>query len=172
MCKLRVVCVVVLVFLPCVPLAPAEEASALLDAAHWSAPGISELLGEVAREIEGHDSDDGRTLARVGHVLLRAGKTDQAVAVFQRALKSDPKDDEAFGLIAMAYCEGKMWAEADGWFARAVERDPKDMDHLIEWGVSYWNRGDREKAAQMFVKALRSEPKNARFYYKIGRGIE
>jgi len=24
----------------------------------------------------------------------------------------------------------------------------------------------------MFVKALRSEPKNARFYYKIGRGLE
>lgn len=112
------------------------------------------------------------TLARAGHILLRVGRVDEAADVFQRAQKSDPKDDEAFLLIATACCERKMWVEADEWFARVVERDPKDLDHLIEWGVSYWNRGDRGKAAQMFVKMLRSEPKNVRFYYKIGRAIE
>ena len=170
--KLGLMCVVVLVCMPSVPLAPAGEGGALLDAAHWTAPGTSELLGEVAREVEGLDAGDSRTLARAGHILLRAGRTDQAADVFQRAQKADPKDDEAFILIAMAFRERKMWAEADEWFARAVERDPKDLDHLLEWGVSYWNRGDREKAAQMFVKVLRSEPKNARYYYNIGRGIE
>lgn len=170
--KLRIVCFAVLICVPSVRIAPAAEPGELLDPGHWVAKGAPELLGEVARQIQSLEPEDSRSLARAGHVLLRAGKAEEAAAVFQSAQKSDPKDDETFLIIAMAYSERKMWSEADVWFGRAVERDPKDLDHVIEWGVSYWVRGDREKAAQMFVKALKSDPKNDRLYYKIGRGIQ
>jgi Flp pilus assembly protein TadD len=153
------------------PAAPAAESGGLTSPDHWTSAASPELLAELAGGIQHLDPQDSRALARSGHLLLRAGKTEEAAKAFDLAQKSDPKDDEAFVLIAMAYSEKKMWAEADRWFASAVERDPKDVDHKIEWGVSYWNRGDKKKAAELFVKAIQDEPKNGRILDKIGRGI-
>jgi len=170
--KLGLVCVAAFVCIPSVTLAPAADPAPLHDADHWINADPPQLLAELAGQIQSLDPEDSRTLARAGHILLRAGKTDEAAGAFKSALQADPKDDEAFVLIAMAYREKKMWAEADEWFARAVERDPKDLDHQVEWGVSLWDRGDRKKAAEMFVKALKAEPKAGRLLYKIGRGID
>jgi len=137
--RLFLAAVAALVFMPsitAVPATPTAEASALMDPAHWTATGVGELLREVAKVEEGLDPEDSRTLAHAGHIRLRAGVNDQAAALFERAQKSDPKVDEAFLQIAMAYSERKAWAEADKWFALAVALDPKDLDHLVEWGVS------------------------------------
>lgn len=42
---------------------------------------------------------------------------------------------------------------------------------MAEWGVAYWNRGDKAKAGELLAKALTLEPDSRRILYKIGRGI-
>jgi len=138
---------------------------------HWVASGAPALLGELATKMNELNPADSRNLSRVGELQLRAGRTAEAEATFAKALASDKKDDEACRIIAVVYRDMKMWDKADEWFKRAVELDPKDLDHQVEWGVSYWLRGNRKKAAEIFTTALGAEPGTERLYYKIGQGI-
>ena len=143
----------------------------LADPAHWKGSETPALVGELAQAMEALAPVDSRNLARTGELLLHAGRTAEAQEVFDRALKSDPDDDEACRIIAVAYRDLKMWEKADEWFVKATSLDPKDMDHLVEWGVSYWLRGDKTKAADLFTRALAADPEAERLYYKIGIGI-
>jgi Flp pilus assembly protein TadD len=143
----------------------------LADPAHWERSEAPALIVEVAKAMEALDPKDSRTLARTGELLLHAGRTAEAQELFDRALKSDPKDDEACVIIAVAYRDMKAWDKADEWFRKATTLDPKDMDHVVEWGASYWLRGDKSKAAELFTRALAADPGAERLYHKIGLGI-
>jgi len=168
---MRYVLSFILLLTLCTPATAEKKSSPLADPERWSG-SAEEILVNLAGELQRLDPDDSRTLARAGELLLRAGKTAEAAEVFQRAQASDRKDDEAFVIIADAYSMQGMWAEADVWYQEAVARDPKDADHLGLWGGSYWKRGDRDKAIELFVKALRMEPTSKRLHYRIGRTIE
>jgi len=143
----------------------------LADPAHWKEGETPALVGELAKAMEAISPADSRNLARAGELLLRAGRTVEAQETFERALKADPDDDEACLIIAVAYRGLKMWEKADEWFGKATALDPKDMDHVAEWGASYWMRGDKSKAADLFTRALAADPEAERLYYKIGLGI-
>ncbi len=138
---------------------------------HWVGSDAGQLAGELAAAIQSLNPSDSRNLARTGELLLRAGQLDRAEKIFEGALQADRKDDEACRIIAVAYRDREMWDKSDLWFQRAVELDPGDPDHLVEWGVGYYRRGDKAKAAELFLKALKAEPGTERLYYKIGQGI-
>ena len=150
----------------------AKDSGPLIEVSEWSGEGRGDMLADLAKAIEELKGDDSRYLARAGHLLLRAGRVEEASDRFRRSLASDPKDDEAWVIIALAYSEAEMWNQADEWFRRAVDKDPKDSDHRAEWGASLLNRGERDRAIEMLAQALNGSPKSARLYYKIGRSLE
>jgi tetratricopeptide (TPR) repeat protein len=147
-----------------------DQESPLADPARWQGT-VAETLVALSEAIEDIDSADSRHLARAGVLKLRAGDATGAAALFDRAEASDRDDDEAFAMIAEAYGAQEMWSEADAWFLKATQVDPRDVDHRALWGVAYWNRGERERAIELFVAALASEGRNARIHYRIGTGI-
>lgn len=147
-----------------------DRSSPLADPAKWQG-SVEETLTALSETIEGLDPDDSRTLARAGIVRLRAGDAAGAAELFQRTEASDKDDDEAFAMIAEAYSDLEMWDEADAWFQKALRKDADDADHRALWGVSLWNRGERDRAIEHFVAALTDSPKSARVHFKIGDGI-
>jgi len=165
------ICVLALSTVTVLAAKPAPLTGPLASPEHWAEAKAPGLLGELASKMKEINSKDSRNLARVGELQLRAGQTAEAEKTFAAALASDPKDDEACRIIAVTYRDLKMWDKADEWFKKATELDPKDLDHQVEWGVSYWLRGDHKKAAEIFTKVLGAEPETERLYYKIGQGI-
>jgi len=148
------------------------KANPLIDVPAWSRQERVEMLSDFAKALEKLQPKDSRYLARAGHLLLRAGRVQEAAETFERSLQADRNDDEAWIIIANAFTDASMWSEADVWFKRAVDRDPSDSDHRIEWGVSLWNRGEHERATEMFSQALGNEPSEARLYYKMGMSMK
>ena len=104
----------------------------LADPAHWKEGETPALVGELAKAMEAISPADSRNLARAGDLPLRAGRKVEAEEKFEGALKSDPDDDEACLIIAVAYRDLKMWDKVDEWFEKATVLDPKDMDHVVE----------------------------------------
>lgn len=165
---------VVLVAVALVPVLAAKkkvDAGPLGSAEHWKSGETSAMAIEVAQAIERLDPEDNRNTARAGELLLKAGQTAEAEKLFDKAMKMAADDDEAMGIIALAYRDAQKWDEVDHYYAMATKRDPGDLDHLAEWGVSYWKRGDKAKAAELFAKVLTEDPETVRLYYKIGKGI-
>ena len=158
-------------------LIPALAASRKVDpgplgsAEHWQSGETVAMSVEVARAIEKLDPEDNRNTARAGELLLKAGQTAEAEKLFDKAMKLANDDDECMGIIALAYRDAQMWDKVDQYYAMATKLDPKDLDHVAEWGVSFWRRGDKAKAAEMFSRVLTAEPDSLRIYYKIGKGI-
>ncbi len=138
---------------------------------HWKAGETAAMAAEVSAAIQRLGPDDNRSLAKAGELLLRAGMKDEAAALFTKAIDLDRKDDETLGIIAIAYRDARMWDRVDELYTKATAMDPGDLDHVAEWGVSYWLRGDKAKAGELFAKVLSAEPESERLHYKIGKGI-
>ena len=64
---------------------------------------------------------DDRTHARA---LLQAGRTDDAVAAFERLVRAFPESAEALGASALALWEANRFAEADARAVAALALDP------------------------------------------------
>lgn len=87
-----------------------------------------------------------------------AGKTDEAVALFDEASKLDTEDTAALMEGARTFGEAERFAEAATWFGRVVERDPDHTDALL-WGEysAHCATGDAKHVAR--VRAfLEEEP--------------
>ena len=147
------------------------DAGPLGSADHWKGGETAAMTVEVGRAIERLDPEDNRNTARAGELLLKAGQTAEAEKLFDKALKLAADDDEMMGIIALAYRDAQMWDKVDEYYAKATKLDPADLDHVAEWGVAYWRRGDKARAVEMFSRVLTAEPDTLRIYYKIGKGI-
>ena len=160
------------------PVAAAVEAAKktasvgpLGSAAHWTEGDATAMTVELAMSIQQLGPADNRSLAKAGELLLKAGKVAEAETLFAKAIDLDRKDDETLGIIAVAYREARVWEKVDELYTKATALDPGDLEHVIQWGVSYWNRGDKAKAGELFAKVLNAEPESERLRYILGRGI-
>ncbi len=105
---------------------------------------------------------------------------DQAIASYQKAIKLAPKSAAAYNLLGMAYRfkynqlrNPELRAQEIGAFEKAVEIDPQYWVAMINLGVTYYDQGDKARAAALFKKALRlnpNHPEKAEFEKMIAEG--
>ena len=120
--------------------------------------------GKAADLIEEYRS--GGTFARemvLGHLLLKAGQSENAATAFQRAAKLDEKNP--LPLLALGRLEdgdGHGIAAAE-WYEKASALlspdDPQTPDTLLRLGAAWLSGGDSVKAAEAWerVTALRPD---------------
>src|SRR5258706_1719849 len=124
---------ILLVVIVAVALAPALAAKKKVDAGplgtaeHWKSGDTKAMAIELSQAIQRLDPQDNRNTARAGELLLRIGQTAEAEKLFDKAMKLAPDDDEAMGIIAMAYRDAQMWDKVDQYYAMATKQDPGDM---------------------------------------------
>jgi tetratricopeptide (TPR) repeat protein len=86
------------------------------------------------------------------------GEPEQAAAIFEEILASDPENAEAHYNLARAQVELGALAEAEGHLRRALEIRPDFFDAHFNLAVMLGRRGDDEGAAQHLARAVEIDP--------------
>ncbi|MDP3919340.1 MAG: tetratricopeptide repeat protein [Candidatus Omnitrophota bacterium] len=103
----------------------------------------------------------------LGVSYSRNGDLSQALAVFQdlKTKKADhPKLEYQLGHVLKKMGKFDL---AMGHFEKAIEQDPKDADALIQIAEIYGDRGEDEKAAEIYDIVRRLDPKNPAIFNEV-----
>jgi len=111
-------------------------------------------------------------IASAGHALRRdAGRRDEAIGMFQRALELDPRQTSALQWWGQALLKKKPmpdYAGAADKFAQIerIDGDDTDTQIYIRWGEALAGLGDKDGAISKYEAAIATNPQG---YEKILR---
>jgi len=94
----------------------------------------------------------------LGILAAREGRTEEAVANFQQALKTDPDYAVAIDNLGNAYRQSKQWDNAKSAFRRALELNAQDAEANYGLGMVCVQLGDTENAYEFLQKAIVARP--------------
>jgi tetratricopeptide (TPR) repeat protein len=92
----------------------------------------------------------GRALNAAGVALWRAGRRDEAVAVFARALEADPDDADAMVNRATT---GRSGDRAEALLAEAIRRQPHRHEAFVALSRLASRAGDQGRATDLLARA-------------------
>ncbi len=94
----------------------------------------------------------------LGILAARAGRTDEAIQNFQRALQIDPDHLIALDNLGNAYREQRRWEDAKTVLGRALLLNEEDAEANYSLGMVYAQLNDTERAYEYLQKALSARP--------------
>jgi len=132
-----------------------EQAKAffLQGAAHYEAGRYAEAERAFAASLS-LVPDRPSTLANLGAVRLKLGRTDDAIELLREALARDPQHVQAHGHLAAALADEGRPAEALPVAVRSTELDPANVAGWVLRGTLERELGQRESARASFQQAL------------------
>jgi len=150
-------------------------------ALRWSVVGLMVMAAGLVTAVALAQSQTQK-LVEQGTALMEKQQFDEALATFQKALKEEPKSAVIYNLMGMAYRfkylqvrNQELRQKEIAAFQKAIEIDPNFWVALINLGVTYYQSGDKTKAAPLFKKALSlkpDHPEKAMFEKMIQEGGE
>jgi tetratricopeptide (TPR) repeat protein len=103
-----------------------------------------------------------------GSVLAQAGKTEDALADFNKAISLDPNYGQAFANRGLIYRKTKRLDQAMADYERALALDPGYAPAWLGRGMVYKARNQAPQALEDLNKAISLRPDNAEAYYNRG----
>jgi tetratricopeptide (TPR) repeat protein len=123
------------------------------------------LTAMLLAAIPGCGGDPADKYTREGFVYFQQQKYDEAIASYEKAIKTESRPGAAYNMIGMAYRFKHNQGGAPEFhqkemaaFQKAIETDPKNWVAMINLGTDYYADGDKGKAAALFKKALELNP--------------
>jgi tetratricopeptide (TPR) repeat protein len=107
----------------------------------------------------------------LGNALKHEGKTDEAIAQFNRALQINPGYAKAHNNLGTALASQGKTQEAIKHFGMALYINPDYAAAHSNIGVALAGRGEFEKAIVHFRAALRLKPDSARVHSNLGAAL-
>ena len=107
------------------------------------------------------NSKDPNTLQLDGDLLMKRGRTDEAINVYSQILAVDPKNRSALTSLGFASRTAGRDQDAEKYFRRLAEVDPSLYVPYAALGDLYTARRDFAKAETNYSKAYQLAPKNA-----------
>lgn len=95
---------------------------------------------------------------RLGEILLRTGRKNDAADEFRVALSESPQFGQAALQLAAIHLEQGQGDEAQHYVSRALEAEPRMAEAHNLQGVLYFQRGRLSAAAQCFAQAVALRP--------------
>ncbi|MBI5320929.1 tetratricopeptide repeat protein [Bradyrhizobium sp.] len=123
-------------------------------------------------EISAENVRDAQGYAAQGQVLARSGKTDEALAQFEKALVLDPYNVQALSGRGLIHQGEKRHAEAIEDFAAVHGLVPQRADPLVARATSYLALDKVKEAASDLDEAVQSEPNNGNAWSMRGLAYE
>ena len=97
--------------------------------------------------------------ARLAGLLDGLGQTDAAIGHYQRLLKRQPGHAVAYFNVALLYKKGKRYSDALSAYEEAIKHGIDDVQEVYSnLGVLYSEMHQREKAREMYERALNVDP--------------
>jgi eukaryotic-like serine/threonine-protein kinase len=104
----------------------------------------------------------------LGTLYTGTGRYEDAVPEFERALHSEPTNDDAYRGLARAYERLGKLSQAEKTYQQAIELRPHYWATYSWLGAFYYNRTRYHEAAEMFSKVISIAPNSFRGYYNLG----
>ena len=112
----------------------------------------------------------------LGVEYLLAGKTEQAISAFKRAIQANPKDGDSYFNLGNAYTYLSRWADAADAYQAALRFNRKDGEAFHGLGRAFYNLGRYAQAVEPLKRASRAYPgwaephyQLSNVYYKLGQ---
>jgi Flp pilus assembly protein TadD len=137
---------------------------------------MAQAMGEtrLAKSyLEAHDFDKAETHARkaleiwpemnaalrtLGVIYIQRGQFDQAIAILDRALKSDAFSPETYSNLATAYMQKGMLDKAEELLQTALQISPGFHVAYLNLGLLYLMRGRYDASADYLERGLEHVP--------------
>jgi tetratricopeptide (TPR) repeat protein len=103
-----------------------------------------------------------------GSVLAQAGKTEEALTDFNKAISLDPNYGQAFANRGQIYRKTKRLDQAMPDYERALALDANYAPAWLGRGLVHKARGEATQALEDFNKAIALRPDDAEAYYNRG----
>lgn len=97
---------------------------------------------------------------RFAHCLMELGCTSQAVAQYEEALLSRPRDPGILSTLGLAQASSGDFAAADASYSRALESNPHCVEALHNRALLRREQGQLEAARDLFERALALRPES------------
>jgi tetratricopeptide (TPR) repeat protein len=123
-------------------------------------------------EINAANVKDAQGYATQGQALARAGKSDEAMAQFEKALALDPYNVQALGGRGLIRQGEKRHEEAIEDFTAAHGLVPQRAEPLVARATSYLALDKVKEAAADLDEAVQSDPNNAHAWSMRGLAYE
>jgi len=118
--------------------------------------------------VELNPNDLNSTLA-YSFSLNQLKKEEEAIVYLERALRIDPKNTQALGMLALIYDGKKLFEKSDSIYSIAVSMDSTNILLLNNYAYSLADRGiELDRALSMVKKAIAEEPENSSYLDTIG----
>jgi serine/threonine-protein kinase len=116
----------------------------------------------------GLDADLATARILLGTLQNGTGQYEEAVAEFQRALASEPTNDDAYRGLAHAYERLGKPEEAERTYRRAIELRPHYWGGYNWLGAFYFRQARYPEAVEMFTQLVALVPDSFRGYSSLG----
>ena len=127
-----------------------------------------DLVQEAAAHAEAEAQDDPRLLEQVAALHEEIGHTDQAIAVYQRALERDPSSAALYARLGAIYRRRAMPGEARAMYERAAERTAGNPAVLFELAQVYLDDGEMSRGFGLLEQIVRLDPDHAEAHLILG----
>lgn len=106
--------------------------------------------------------------AQQGLAMMEAGKFDEAIASFQKALETNPTSAPLQFNLAVAYERKDQMADARKHFEEAIKINPSFGEAYLALGNGYMREQNFDGAVQSLAKAVELMPTNYNAAYNLG----
>lgn len=134
--------------------------------------GKSAELSFLARRCVGINRFSAETCLVLGNMWSLAGRHEQAVASFRRALRLDPSLPSAWVLVGHEYIELRNPSAAIACYLRATKVSPSDYRAWFGLGQVYDLLGSPAQAADYYRRAADLCPEDGRLWAALGAVFE
>ncbi|MCS6859815.1 MAG: tetratricopeptide repeat protein [Abditibacteriales bacterium] len=97
-------------------------------------------------------------LCQAARESLQQGNVDDAIAQLQQAIAQDPRNDEAYALLGVAYAQKGMTDEGIEALSTAVSLNPNNASSRMNLAAALQRAGRLHEAAAELNEALRIDP--------------
>ena len=113
---------------------------------------------ELLKAADAHGQADGSVLLQLGYASDQLGKSDEAIAYYQRARQQDPSQTVASVNLANHLAMKGQTREAIALWEEALSRNPGLESARINIATAYLQQGDPKSAEKTLRKALEINP--------------
>jgi tetratricopeptide (TPR) repeat protein len=110
-------------------------------------------------------------LTREAEAALDAGDEERGVELLQKALKIQPRHEEANYQLGRIYQEKDRDDLAVPFLERAVQTDPEDAKSQFRLGEAYLGVHENERALSTFYRAMELDPDRGGPYAKAAQAL-
>ena len=126
------------------------------------------------KKVEGKTLGNPKEKIVVFNELSRAremgmdGRYDEAVAIIQKIIASDPDINDAYFAVGNIYFKARRFKEAISYFEQALERKPDDSFCVMNIANSYLNMGQPAQGEAFVTAYLKKGFSDPQLYYLLG----